>query len=262
MQDFINNLPIDLERVISSIILILIATLIYQLIRLPVKRMLGLQKNKKGSTFLSMMSSFVRMVYIIIVFLLILQLNGVDVSSLIAGVGIASAVIGLAVQDTLKDIIRGISIISDDYYEVGETVTIGDITGTVLSVGIRSTKIQDASTGNIVTIANRNIEKASTAGAKFGIIIPLPYSLKLNQAEKIMNEIAEKAAEIEDIQSLKYVGIDDFADSSINYKLFGSSKPRRRVVAKRAIRHLALEILEKYNVSIPYQQIDVHQKKD
>lgn len=260
MEKFINSLPIDLEHIISSLIVILVAILFYQILRYPAKHILGLQKNKKSNTYMSMISSFVRTAYITIVILILLQINGVNVSSLIAGVGIASVVIGLAVQDTLKDIIRGVSIVSDDYYKVGETVTIGDVTGKVLSVGIRSTKLQDLGTGNVITLANRNIERSEVAGVKFGIDIPLPYELKLEKAEAIMNEIAEKAVEHEDVQELSYVGVGELAASSINYKLFGSSAPRRRIQAKRAVLHAALEVLEKHKVSIPYPQMDVHQK--
>jgi small conductance mechanosensitive channel len=260
MEEFFKNLPI--QKIINSIIVILIASLLYLILRHPAKRILGLQKSNRSSTFLSMIGSFFRTIYFVVVVLIILQINGVDVSSLIAGLGIASVIIGLAVQDTLKDVIRGVGIISDDYYEVGETVTIGDVTGKVLSVGIRSTKISDASTGNIVTIANRNIERASKAGTKFGIIVPLPYELKLSKAEAIMNEIAEKANELDDIEKLNYVGVEEFGESAIEYKLFGSSNPKRRIQAKRAVRHLVLEVLEEHKISIPYPQIDVHQKKD
>ena len=234
MEKFINSLPIDLEHIISSLIVILVAILFYQIFRYPAKRILGLKKNKKSNTYMSMISSFVRTAYITIVILILLQINGVDVSSLIAGVGIASVVIGLAVQDTLKDIIR--------------------------AVGIRSTKLQDLGTGNVITLANRNIERSEVAGVKFGIDIPLPYELKLEKAEAIMHEIAEKAVEHEDIQELSYVGVSELAASSINYKLFGSSVPRRRIQAKRAVLHVALEVLEKHKVDVPYPQMDVHQK--
>lgn len=260
MEEFFKNLPI--KNIISTIVVILISILIYVILRHPAKRILGLQKNNRSSTFLTMIGSFFRTLFFVVVFLIILQINGVDVSNLIAGLGIASVIMGLAVQDTLKDIIRGVSIISDDYYEVGETVTIGDVTGTVMSVGIRSTKIRDAATGNVVTIANRNIERASKAGVKFAIVVPLPYDLKLKKAEEIMNEIAEKANSLDDVSELKYVGVEEFAESAIEYKLFGSSNPKRRIQAKRAVRHLVLEVLEEHHVSIPYPQVDVHQKKD
>ncbi len=260
MEKFINNLPISLDKLIASAIVILVAILFYRIFRFPAKRILGIQKDKKGNTYFTMIGSFARMAYIVIIVLLILQFNGVDVTSVIAGVGILSVVAGLAIQDTLKDIIHGISIISDDYYKVGEVAKIGDVTGKIISVGVRSTKLQDMSTGNIVTIANRNIERAEVNGVKFGMEIPLPYELKLAKAEDIMKEIAAAATAHEDIQELEYVGVSELADSCIKYKLFGSSIPKRRIQAKRAVLHITLETLEKHRVSIPYPQLDIHKK--
>ena len=77
-----------------------------------------------------------------------------------------------------------------------------------------------------------------------------------------MNEIAERAQKLDDVSELEYVGVDEFSESSIDYKLFGSSNPKRRIQAKRAVRHLVLEVLEEHKVSIPYPQIDIHEKKD
>jgi small conductance mechanosensitive channel len=251
-----------MQSLISAATTIVIAIVIYQAIRIPLNKLKrsNVKVSNGKTTYFSFIGSFVRVIYISVVILVLLHNFGIDVSNLLAGIGIASVAIGLAVQDTLKDIIRGISIVSDDYYKVGETVTIGDVTGKVLSVGIRSTKLQDLGTGNVITLANRNIERSEVAGTKFGIDIPLPYELKLEKAEAIMNEIAEKAVEHEDIQELKYVGVSELAASSINYKLFGSSVPRRRIQAKRAVLHVALEVLEKHKVDVPYPQMDVHQK--
>ena len=86
---------------------------------------------------------------------------------MLAGVGIVSVIIGLAIQDALKDIIRGFSILSEEYFSVGDVVTYGDITGKVLVLGLKTTKIKDISTENIISIANRNIEHN---GNKYGNI--------------------------------------------------------------------------------------------
>jgi small conductance mechanosensitive channel len=262
MEKFINSLPIDLEHIISSLIVILVAILFYQILRYPAKRILGLQKNKKSNTYMSMISSFVRTAYITIVILILLQINGVDVYSLIAGVGIASVVIGLAVQDTLKDIIRGISILSEDYFKIGDYVTINGNSGTVIHTGIRSTKIKDGLTGNIISIANRNIETAEVGATAMSIDIPLPYELKLEKAEAILNEIVESSRELEYVNELNYKGVNEFGDSAIIYRIFGKSEKGKRIDAKRAILRQALVVLEKHNISVPYPQMDVHQKKD
>lgn len=259
MEDFIKN--INWDNIISSGITIVIAIALYQIIKIPIKRAFKRgDKNKGRNTYLSMIGSFVRMAYIVLVILFILRINGVNVDGLLAGVGIASVAIGLAVQDTLKDIIRGISIISEDYFKMGDYVTIGTDSGTVVYSGIRSTKLKDGLTGNIISIANRNIEKAEVGETTINLNIPLPYELKLSKAEEIMNEIAEASNSLEFVTECKYRGVQELADSAIEYRIFAKSEKGKRIEAKRNILHKALEVLEKHKISVPYPQLDVHRK--
>ena len=67
--------------------------------------------SKKRRTYLRMFRSIVVAAMIIVVILTVLQLLGINVSSMLAGVGIASIVIGFALQDALKDIFRGLEIV-------------------------------------------------------------------------------------------------------------------------------------------------------
>lgn len=258
MEEFIKHISWD--NIISSGITIVVAIILFQIIKIPFKRAFKRDKNKGRNTYLSMIGSFVRMAYIVLVALFVLRINGVNVDGLLAGVGIASVAIGLAVQDTLKDIIRGISIISEDYFKMGDYVTIGTDSGTVVYSGIRSTKLKDGLTGNIISIANRNIEKAEVGETTMNINIPLPYELKLSKAEEIMNEIANASKELEFVTECEYRGVNDLGDSAIEYRLFAKSEKGKRIDAKRNILHKVLEVLEKYKVSVPYQQVDIHRK--
>ncbi len=79
-----------------------------------------------------MLRSIVLAAVVIIVILIVLQLLGINVSSMLAGVGIASIVIGFALQDALKDIFRGLEIVSDSYYDIGDLIKYGDNVGQVL----------------------------------------------------------------------------------------------------------------------------------
>jgi small conductance mechanosensitive channel len=179
---------------------------------------------------------------------------------MLAGVGIVSVVVGLAVQDTLKDIIRGISIISEDYFKIGDYVTIGEHSGTVVKPGIRSTKIKDGLTGNVISIANRNIEKAEVASNVLNLDIPLPYDLKLSKAEELMNEIVERAKELELVNVCEYRGVNELDDSCIKYRLYAETKRGERIQAKRDILGTALTVMEERKVSVPFPQLDIHQK--
>ena len=251
---------INWDNIISSGVTVIIAIVLYQIIKIPFKKLLQRDKDKSRNTYAAMIGSFVRMAYIALVALLVLRINSVNVDGLLAGVGIASVAIGLAVQDTLKDIIRGISIISEDYFKMGDYVTIGDACGTVIYSGIRSTKLKDGLTGNVISIANRNIEKAEVGATAISLDIPLPYELKLSKAEEIMQEIAAEASSLEFVTECAYRGVSSLGDSAILYRLFAKSEKGKRIDAKRNILHKTLEVLEKHKVNIPYPQVDIHRK--
>ena len=262
MEDFFQGLHFNVQTLTSALITVAIAIIIYQIIRIPLNKLKrsNVKISNGKTTYFSFIGSFIRVAYICIVILILLSLFGVNVSSLLAGVGIASVAIGLAVQDTLKDIIRGISILSEDYFKIGDYVTINGDSGTVVRTGIRSTKIKDGLTGNIISIANRNIEKAEVSGTAIHLDIPLPYELKLSKAEEIMNEIVSACIELDNVEKADYRGVSEFADSCINYRLVAHSLKGERAQAKRDIHRAALTVMEKHHVSVPYPQLDVHQK--
>ena len=260
MEEFFKN--INLERIIYSVIFILFSILFYKLVSWPIKHRFKVRKKDKNrDTYFALIFSVIRYAYIILVTLCVLQINGLNVTSLLAGVSIVSAVIGLALQDTIKDVIRGFSLASEDYYKVGDYVKINDMSGTVVHLGFRSTKLRDGLTGNIITIANSEIDKAEVSADLINVDIPLPYELKLSEAEPIMQEIVElaKAENPDTLTECEYRGVSELANSSINYRIYARCSSDR-IQVKRNIYHAALSVLEEHKISVPYPQLDVHQK--
>lgn len=100
--------------------------------------------------------------YVILFFYVyaILSVLGIPVGTLIAGAGIVSVALGLGAKGLVSDIITGLFILIEQQYAVGDTVKIGDITGKVKAVGLRTTQIQ-ASDGTLSFIPNRNISIVS-----------------------------------------------------------------------------------------------------
>ncbi len=118
--------------------------------------------EKRRLTYFRLISNILKYVILIIVLVIVLQINGFNVASLVTGLGIVSLVAGLALQDALKDIIMGFNLIVDEYFSVGDVVKIGDVEGIVIELGLKATKIKDIRYGNILVIANRNISNAVT----------------------------------------------------------------------------------------------------
>lgn len=114
-------------------------------------------KRKRRQTTVNLLKNILKYAYAIITSIILLQIFGVNTKSLIAGLGIAGVVIGLALQDALKDIIGGVSIIMDDYFVVGDLVEIKGFKGTVVSLGLKATKIQNEN-GTVNILTNRTID--------------------------------------------------------------------------------------------------------
>ena len=216
--------------------------------------------NKRKITYIKLANSIINYSVVIISFLFILQLMGINVSSIIAGLGVVSVIAGLALQDALKDIIMGLNIIADNYYSVGDVIKIGDFEGKVVELGIKATKLKDINNENILVIANRNIVQALRLSDQLSIDIPIPYEEKTNKIEMIMEEIIEKIKQNSDIKEAKYLGINQFGDSAVMYKIMIWCSPEKKLPVKRFALRAAKVVLDEKNISIPYTQIDIHQK--
>nr|WP_314405737.1 mechanosensitive ion channel family protein [uncultured Granulicatella sp.] len=90
----------------------------------------------------------------------ILMILGIPITSLLAGAGIAGVAIGLGAQGFLSDVVNGFFILLERQYDVGDTVIIGSVTGTVASVGVRTTQVRGFD-GTLHFIPNRSISVVS-----------------------------------------------------------------------------------------------------
>lgn len=216
--------------------------------------------DKKTATYIKLLSSINKYIFIIITFLVILQILEINITSVIAGVGLLGAVFGLAIQDWLKDIIRGSTILSDNYFQVGDVVKYKDTEGKVLLLGLKTTKIKDLKTQNIISIANRNIDEIEVVSNYVYVEIPLPYELKVKDSDKIFEEIIKAVKLIDNVMECSYKNVSELADSSIMHLLEIKCNPVNKRQITRNIYKETLLVLEKNNISVPYNQIDIHQK--
>lgn len=263
IKQFLENLIHT--QFITSIIIVVVSLFLYKAISYILKKSekkdgLKLFTGKKSETYIKLIRSLVRYVFIIVTTLILLQVNGIDVSSVLAGVGILGVVFGLAIQDWLKDIIRGASILSDNYFSVGDIVKYKDIEGKVLIIGLKTTKIQDLKTGYIKSIANRNIEEIDVVSNLIYINIPMPYEVSLDKAEKAINEIVSNIKENNKVTSCRYIGVNELADSSINYGIEISCDSNNKLQVRRDALRIILIEMENNKIKIPYKQLDIHNK--
>ena len=219
-------------------------------------------EKKKRVTVLVLFKNITKYVCLIIAALMILDIFGVDTSSFIAGLGVASVVIGLALQDALKDIIGGINIILDNFYVVGDYVKYGDFTGQVISFGLKSTKIKDFN-GNVMVVSNRNIDEIINLSQDKHVIllnIPTCYEVTEEKVKSVLLDVLEDVKKIKDVddKECSYLGVNELGDSAVNYLISVKCKQGSEYAVRRAILTLVKDAYDKNNIKIPYNQIEVH----
>ncbi|MBB1095148.1 mechanosensitive ion channel family protein [Limosilactobacillus agrestis] len=119
---------------------------------------------------------------------------GVPVGTLIAGAGIFSLALGLGAQSLVSDIVTGFFILLEQQLDVGDTVQIGQVKGTVTALGIRTTQVT-SSDGTLNFIPNRNItivQNLSRNNMVSNVDIRITSKTPLSKVEEIVTQVNKK----------------------------------------------------------------------
>ena len=107
-------------------------------------------QDKAGVTSISVLRIALVAVLWVLTMLILLDNLGVDVMTLIAGLGVGGVAIALAVQGLLSDLVASVVIVLDKPFVIGDWITVGDLTGSVESIGLKTTRLRSLSGEEIV----------------------------------------------------------------------------------------------------------------
>lgn len=253
------------KEVITTICIILFAFLFYVAIKQLITRVFlkkaRRRSNKKALTLLTILTNVVKYIILAIALLMILATWGVDTKALIASLGVAGAVAGLAMQDMLKDFIGGADILTEDQFKVGDNIEIKGFRGNVIYLGMKITKIR-AYTGEVKIIANRNINEVinySVMPAVCVVDVGLSYDNKIEKTEAVLKTAIENTAK--QITYLKrpitILGIEKLNNDSIVYRVEAEVEPMKNFEFNRIFLKEILKQAEANNLTLSYDKINV-----
>ena len=219
--------------------------------------------DKRKNTVISLVNNIIKYIIAIIIIIMILNVYNINTTNIIASLGIASVIIGLAFQDIIKDLLAGIFIVFDNAYAVGDIVKINDFTGEVISFGLKTTKIKSY-TGEVKIISNSSFNEVINYNfnkTKLLLNIPVSYKTDIKKIEEILSNIKEEVLKINNVNNMSLLGIDQFAESSIIYIVEIECNPYTHIGVKRQVLKVIKETFDKNKIEIPYNQLDVHIEK-
>lgn len=255
-----------IKEIVAPILIILISIVIYLLVKGIINRVFRIRNKyvdkRKSKTINGLMNNLVKYFIVVVDVVMILDIFGIDTKTLIASLGVVGLVAGLAVQDTLKDFVAGVSIILENQYRVGDYVTIKGFRGEVIDLGIKSTKIRGY-TGEVMIISNHLIEEVINHSLEKSVAVvdvPVSYNTDVNKLESVLSNLFSSLnGSIKGIKGdIKILGLQSYDDSSITYRVICDTIPMEHLQIERELKKAIKLCLDENNIEIPFPQVVVH----
>ena len=258
---FTKALSIIFTVAFGYIVYKILMSFLNKLFRLKDKRI----DESKRKMISNLINGFVKYFIIVIVLLMTLESLGIDTKALITSLGVVGLVAGLAVQDTIKDFVAGVTIMVEDQYRIGDFVKINDFRGEVSALGIKTTRVK-AYTGEVLIIPNHLIESVinySRTNSLAVVDISISYESEIEKAVDVLNKMCVDI--FKDIPELvkqpEVLGVQSLGNSSVDIRIIGETEPMKHFGVEREIKKQAKLVLDKNNITIPYPQVVVHDGK-
>ncbi len=225
-----------------------------------------MEKYEVDKTLVSFIGSLIYVLLMVFVILAALSKLGVNTTSFIAILGAAGLAVGLALQGTLANVGAAVLIIIFRPFKVGDFVEAGGALGVVEEINMFSTVFKTGD-NKVVIVPNSAVigGKITNFSAKdtrrVDWVFGIGYDDDLKLAKSTLEEILESDERIlKDPPTL--VAVSELADSSVNFTVRAWVKsPDYWGVYFDTIEKVKLTFDEK-GISIPYPQLDIHQKKE
>ena len=227
---FVGSLWLTLDSALRSVLLrtVIIATLIQAGIWVSRGLQIWLEHYRKteedgaNRTTMNALSFIGRLVLWVTVFLLILDNLGIDVTALVAGMGIGGIAIALAVQNILGDLFASLSIVLDKPFVNGDFIKVGEMAGSVEHIGIKTTRVRSIS-GEQLVFSNSDLltSRIHNYGRMYQRRVTFPlgvtYQTPAEKLERIPGLI-RAAIEAQDLVRFDRSHFASYGDSALNFE--------------------------------------------
>ena len=220
-------------------------------------------QSHRARSVLSIVSSLLKYVAVIVILCWGLSILGVNVSTIVASVGVLALIVGFSAESLITDVVTGAFMIFENQYNVGDIVEVDGFRGTVTNIGIRTTSITDP--GDNVKIVNnsdmRNILNRSDRVSRSISDISIPYATDLEKLEASIPALMQSiyAAHPDMMKEPpQYLGVQALADSAVVLRFLVNVEEKDIYAGARVLNHDLLLGFRKLGVECPFPQVDVH----
>ncbi len=217
-----SSFAIDVIRIITTILVVILIFRMLDILMGYTTKFTQTTESKMDEQLVPILRRSLQAVIIIGGIIQLLRIMDVNVTALIAGLSIGGLALALAAQDTVKNLIGSAMVFFDRPFQIGDFIEYSGMSGTVLEVGFRSTRILEADS-SVISVPNGSIANAavSNKGVRvfrlFNIQIGITYDTPLPLMKTFiagLKKIVELHPDAKEDAS--YIHLNNLGDSSIN----------------------------------------------
>jgi small-conductance mechanosensitive channel len=262
---------------IRVIVIVAIAVAVYlicrPIIRSIIKRMVShrmtgeeeTEIQQRTDTLSSVLVKIVGIVILVIAVITILPEFGVNITSLIAAIGIGGLAIAFAAQNLIRDFISGFFILLEDQYGIGDVVSIAGIAGVVEDITLRRTVLRDLD-ANVHSVPNGKVELSTNMTKKYSRVnlnVSVGYGENLKHVIDIINKVCQKMAKDPQwkddfITTPSVLRVDKLGDSGIDIKILGDTKPAKQWAIMGELRLRLKDAFDSEGIEIPWPHTKIY----
>jgi MscS family membrane protein len=294
----IDSKSINISKIFGMLYVVLISMILYRVTNTIAYLKLDRMKSSKllKNEVINLAIKAINSIIIIIAIIITLKILGVDLTTLLSGLGIAGAAVAFAAKDSIANIFGSISILLGNIFEQGDWIETKDVDGTVVEIGLRASTVR---TFDNALISIPNFELANTGvknwsrrsiGRRIKLSIGVTYESDFDDIKNAIEDIRvmlknhpdianehtsftnpdrkARLVSMEDFKGIKrttLVYLDEFRDSSINILVYCFSRSvvwHEWLETKEDIMYKIAKILENNNLSFAYPTLMVHTDRD
>jgi len=181
---------------------------------------------------------------------------GINITPILASAGVLGIAIGLGAQSLIKDFFAGFLILLEEQFNVGDTVKIGETTGTVEQLTLRVTRVR-ALDGSLTTIPNGSVGAVvnySKGWSRVVLDIEIDYKEDVDRAMRVALETAKRVKEerpADIIEEPTMLGVDKLGASSVTLRLLAKTATNKHPEVGRELRRRIKLAFDQEDIKTP-----------
>jgi moderate conductance mechanosensitive channel len=230
---------------------------------------ISLRSAARAQTIGLVLRSIASVVIWAIAFTTILGELGINLGPIIASAGIVGVALGFGAQSLVKDFLSGIFMLIEDQYGVGDIVDVGEASGTIEAVTLRTTKLRDVN-GIVWHVPNGQILRVGNMSQQWAralLDVSVAYDTDIETAQRVIKDVADGLWRDEDwvgqiLEEPEVWGVEMFGPDSVDIRLVVKTLPSQQFKILRELRKRLKAAFDEHGIEIPFPQRTVWVRRD